>query len=111
MKKNLSRNNFNLERPSFLIKILKTYVFTQITVMLNSYKFAFSRIQIKSSDSTIKKRKKNLCTPYTARRNNIFIKKITKIQLFNLKCAILNRYTYESRNIEMINSEVTKNLR
>ena len=36
--------------------------------------------------------------------------KITKIQLFDLICTILNRYAYESRNMEMINSEVIKNL-
>ena len=30
-KKNLSRNIFNLEKSSFLLKLLKTYVFTQIT--------------------------------------------------------------------------------
>ena len=30
------------------------------------------------------------------------------MQLFDLKCAILNKYAYESKNIEMINSEVTK---
>ena len=30
-KKNLSRNIFNLEKSSFLLKVLKTYVFTQIT--------------------------------------------------------------------------------
>ena len=77
--------------------------------MLNSYAFASSRIKIKSLDSTIDKRK-HLCIPYTARKNDIFIKKITKIQLFDLKYAILNRYAYESRNNEMKNSEVTKNL-
>ena len=47
---------------------------------------------------------------YKARKNNVFNQKITKIQLFDLKCAILNRYAYESRNMEMINSEVIKNL-
>ena len=30
-KKNLSRNIFNLEKSSLLLKVLKTYVFTQIT--------------------------------------------------------------------------------
>ena len=30
-KKNLSQNIFNLEKSSFLLKVLKTYVFTQIT--------------------------------------------------------------------------------
>ena len=76
--------------------------------MLNSYAFASSRIKTMSLDSSINKRK-NLCIPYTARKSYIFIKKITKIQLFDLKYAILNRYAYESRNIEVINSEVTKN--
>ena len=36
-------------------------------------------------------------------------KKSQKYSFFDLKCAILNRYAYESRNIEMINSEVSKN--
>ena len=30
-KKNLPRNIFNLEKSSFLLKVLKTYVFAQIT--------------------------------------------------------------------------------
>ena len=74
--------------------------------MLNSYTFASFRIKIKSLHVIINKRK-NLCIPYTARI--FFFQKITKIQLFDLKCAILNRYAYESRNMEMINSEVIKN--
>ena len=78
--------------------------------MLNSYAFASFRIKIKSLDSTINKRK-NLCIPYTARKNDIFIKKSQNTGFFDLKCAILNRYAYESINIEMINSEVTKNKR
>ena len=76
--------------------------------MLNSYAFASSRIKIKSLDSNINKRK-HLRIPYTARKNEIFYQKITEIQLFDLKCAILNRNTYEPRNIEMKNSEVAKN--
>ena len=31
IKKNHSGNKFNLEKSSFLLKVLKTYVFTQIT--------------------------------------------------------------------------------
>ena len=76
--------------------------------MLKSYAFASSRIKIKSLDSTINKRK-NLCIPYTARKNDIFIKKSQKLSFLDLKCAIPNKYAYESRNIEMITSEVTKN--
>ena len=45
--------------------------------MLSSYTFASSRIQIKSLDSTINKRT-HLCIPYTARKNDIFIKKSQK---------------------------------
>ena len=40
--------------------------------------------------------------------NNIFIKKNYKNTVFDLKCIILNRYAFESRNIEMKNSEVSK---
>ena len=36
--------------------------------------------------------------------------KITKILFFPLKYVIRNRYAYESRNLEMIKSKVTKNL-
>ena len=75
--------------------------------MLNSYTFESSRIKSKSLDSTIDNRK-HLCILYTARKKWYFYQKITKIQLFDLKCAILNRYAYESRNNEMKNSEVTK---
>ena len=76
--------------------------------MLNSYAFASSRIKIKSLDSIINKRK-NLCKT-CSQKNDIFIKKkTTKILLFHLKYAILNKYAYKSRNIEMINSKVTKN--
>ena len=77
--------------------------------MLNSYTFVLSRIKIKSLFSIINKRKKTLHTLYSQKKNNIFIKKSQKIQLFDLKCAILNRYAYESRNMEMTNSEVIKN--
>ena len=78
--------------------------------MLNSYTFASFRIKIKSFYSIINNRK-NLCIPYTARKKKYYLlfQKITKIQLFDLKCEILNRYAYESRNMEMINSEVIKN--
>ena len=76
--------------------------------MLSSYTFASPRIKIESLYSTMNKGK-NLCIPYTARKNNIFIKKSQKYSFFDLKCAILNRYAYESRNMEMINSEVIKN--
>ena len=92
----------------FFIKSTKNICFYPNHRMLNSYAFASSRIKIKSLDSTINKRK-NLCIPYTARKKSYFYQKITKIQLFDLKCAIINRYAYESRNIEVINSEVTKN--
>ena len=76
--------------------------------MLNSYTFVLSRIKIKSVFSTINKRK-NLCIPHTARKNNYFYQKITKVQLFDLKCAILDRYANESRNMEMNNLELIKN--
>ena len=36
----------------------------------------------------------------------IFLSKITKIQLFDLKYAILNRYAYESRSMEMMTLSV-----
>ena len=75
--------------------------------MLNGYTFASSRIKSKSFDSTIDKRKTSLHTLYSQKKW-YFYQKITKIQLFDLKCAILNRYAYESRNNEMKNSEVTK---
>ena len=45
--------------------------------MLNSYTFASSRIKIKNLYSTVNRRK-NLCIPYKARKNNIFIKKSQK---------------------------------
>ena len=45
--------------------------------MLKSYTFVLSRIKMKSLYSTINKRK-NLCIPYTARENDIFIKKSQK---------------------------------
>ena len=77
--------------------------------MLNRYAFASSRIKIKSLDSTINKRKKSLHTLHSQRKW-YFYQKITKIELFDLKRAILNyRHASESRKIEIINSEVTKN--
>ena len=45
--------------------------------MLNSYTFVLSRIEMKILYSTINERK-NLCIPYTARKNNVFIKKSQK---------------------------------
>ena len=105
IKKYCSGNRFNLEKSFFFIKSTKTYVFTQIT-------FVLSRIKMKSVFSIINKRK---ISAYPIQPEKIiFLSKITKIQLFDLKCAILNRYSYEShesRNIEMINSEGIKNLR
>ena len=74
--------------------------------MLNSYTYVFSMFKIKGVFSTINKRK-NLCIPFTARKKKY--QEIVKIQLFDLKCAILNRYAYESSNMEMHNSEVIKN--
>ena len=56
-KKNLFRNIFNLDKSSFLSKVLKTYVFYPNHRMFNSYAFASSRIKVKSLDSTINKRK------------------------------------------------------
>ena len=86
--------------------------------MLNSYTFASSRSKIKSLYSTINKKNqtnkkkktknKSLHTPYSQKKW-YFYQKISKMQLFDLNCAILNRYAYESRNMEMINSEVIKN--
>ena len=73
-KKNLSRNIFNLEKSTFLLKVLKNICFYPNHRMRNSYAFASFRIKIKSLDSTTNKRK-NLCIPYTARKNDIFIKK------------------------------------
>ena len=93
IKTNLSANSLNLAKSSFLPKSL----------MLNSYTTA----SLRSFDSTINKRK-DLCIHCTARKRNIFIKKSKKIQLFDLKFAYLNRYTFESTKIEIINSKVIK---
>ena len=38
----------------------------------------------------------------------IFLSKNKKNTAFYLKYAILNRYAYEARNMEMLNSEVIK---
>ena len=82
--------------------------------MINSYKFGSSRIKIRSFDSSIK----DLFIPYTTRKKkNIFIKKKKKkdrkkekiTKTFDLKCAILKRYEFESTKKIEINSEVTKN--
>ena len=108
IKKILSGNCFSLDKSSFLIKSTKNIRFRPNLRMLNSYTFALYRIKITSLDSTINKRK-NISAYPTARKHSIFIKKIAKIQLFGLKCTIHNRYAFESRNIEMINLEVTKN--
>ena len=51
--------------------------------MVNSYTFASSRIKLKSLDPVINKRKK-FCIPYTARKNNIFIKKSQKKSFLTL---------------------------
>ena len=106
-KKNLSRNIFNLEKSSFFIKSTKNICFYPNHRILNSYAFASFRIKIKSLDSTINKRKK-ISAYHIQPEKMIFLSKNHKKQLFDQKCAILNRYVYESRNIEMINSEVTK---
>ena len=73
IKKNCSGNRFNLEKSSFCIKGTKNIRFYPNHRMLNSYTFVLSRIKIKNVFSTINKRK-NLCIPYTAGKNNIFIK-------------------------------------
>ena len=69
MKKNLSRNSFNLENPPF---------HQSTKNMLDSYTFVLSRIKIKSLDLTINKREKNLCIPYTARKKIISYQKKKK---------------------------------
>ena len=69
----------------FFLIVKHTFVFYPNHRMLNSYAFASSRIKINSSDSIRnkkKKKKKNPCKSYTARKNDIFIKKNTKIQIF-----------------------------
>ena len=48
IKKNLSRNIFNIEKSSFLLKVLKVLCFYPNHRMLNSYAFASSSIKIKS---------------------------------------------------------------
>ena len=80
--------------------------------MLNSYAFASSRIKIKCLDSTKIKEKKSLHTLYSQKKK-IFSSKNHKNKAFwpNIRnskqvCII----AYESRNIEMTNSEETKNL-
>ena len=110
VKQNCSENRFNLEKSFSFIKSTKNIRFYPNHRMLNSYTFVLSRIKIKSVFPTINK-SKNLCIPYTARKKWYFYQKITKIQLFDLKLAILNRYAYGSRNMEMNNSEVIKNWR
>ena len=62
LKKNLSRNSFNLEKSPFLLKLPKNIRFNLNHRMLNSYTFALSKIEIKSLDSTINKRKQSLHT-------------------------------------------------
>ena len=79
-------NSYQLQRkisPETSLKILffiestKNICFYPNRKMVNSYTFASSRIKSKSLDSTIDKRK-HLCIPYTARKNDIFIKKSQK---------------------------------
>ena len=65
----------------FFIKSTKNICFYPNHRMLNSYTFVSFRIKIKSLDSTINKRK-NFCIPYTARKNDIFIKKSQKYRFF-----------------------------
>ena len=68
-----------IKRSSIAKKVLKHMVYPNHK-MLNSCKFALSRIKIKSLYSTINKRKENPCVPYTARKM-ISLKKSQKIQL------------------------------
>ena len=57
----------------------------------------------------IQPKPKKKFSPYPIQPEKIiFLSKKIKIQLFDVKCAILNKYVYESRNIEMLKSEVTK---
>ena len=76
MKKNHPGNRFNLEKSSFLLKLLKTYVFTQITEC--SIVTHLHHPELKSRPYIQPKTKENLCMPYTARKNNIFIKRSQK---------------------------------
>ena len=50
-------------------------------------------------DSTVNKRI-SLHTPYDQTKKYYFYQKITKMQLFDLKFAILNRYAFESTKIK-----------
>ena len=109
IKKKHSENSFNYEKSSFLLKVLKTCFYPNHR-MLNSYTFALSKIKSTSLDSTINKRK-SPCIPYTTRKNNIFIKKSQKYRFLDLKYTNLNRLAFESRNIKMINLEVTKKVK
>ena len=79
------------------IKVRKTKVFIQITVCQIITRLHHP--ELKLGASTINKRK-DLCIPYTTRKNNILIKKSQKIQLSDLKCAILNKYAFESRKFK-----------
>ena len=76
--------------------------------MLNSSTFQLTGVKIKSFDSIINKRKKIFAYPIQPEKKDIFIKKLQKIQFFDLRYAILKRHAYES-DIETINSEVTNN--
>ena len=85
IKKTLSGNNFNLEKSSFSLKVLKNIRIYPNHRMVNSYTFALSRIKIKSLDSKQKKTKakeKNLCIPYTAWKKIIFLSKNHKNTTF-----------------------------
>ena len=110
IEKNCSGNRFSPEKSSFFLKVLKTCFYPNHR-MLNSYTFVLSRIKMKSIFLTINKRK-NLCIVYPMQPEKIiFWLKNHKNTVFDLKCAILNRYAYESRKMEMINSEVIRNWR
>ena len=64
IKKILSVNSLNLEKPLFYQKSEKKIYVLLKHCMLNSYTFASSRIKIRSFDSAIKKRK-DLCIVHT----------------------------------------------
>ena len=109
IKKNCSGNRFNLEKSSFLLNVLKTYIFTQITERSIVTHLHYPELN-KECIFNHKQKKKSMHTLYTQKKL-YFYQKITKIQLFDLKCAILNRHTYESRNMEMIDSQKNQKLK
>ena len=87
-----------------------TYIYCTHTCIHTTY--ILRSLQNEWSNSlllnSVQARQKSLHTMYSQKKL-YFYQKITKILLFDLKYAILDRYAYESRNIEMINSKVTKN--